>query len=147
MQSNPNTLSFKQATVLDAGFLLILRKLSMEAHLQRAGIFYTDEQHQARVYEHYHDSNIIYLGNEPIGLIKLGLLDVSIHIRQFQLLPKYQGKGIGSKVLGLIKKKAANKAKPITLCVLLDNPVLSLYLRQGFEITKSDELQHYMTFR
>lgn len=119
----------------------------MEEHLQRAGIFYTDEQHQARVYEHYDDSNIIYLGNEPIGLIKLGLFDTSIHIRQFQLLPTYQGKGIGSKVINLIKKKAVQKNKPITLCVLLENPVLSLYLREGFEITKSDELQHYMILR
>lgn len=115
------TISFRKATVLDVDFLVLLRKLSMTTHLANAGIHMTDEQHKSRVLEHYEDSNIISLNEQPIGLLKLGHLDESLHIRQFQLLPNYQGRGIGEKVLGMTIGKARTKKKPVTLCVLLDN--------------------------
>ncbi len=140
------TVSFRPANTLDIEFLLVLRKLSMTEHLANAGIHMTDEQHMSRVNEFFEDSNIIMLNKEPIGVLKLGELDASIHIRQFQLLPVYQGKGIGTRVLNVVKRKAESRSKPITLCVLLANPAKNLYLKQGFEIERSDELQHYMRF-
>lgn len=137
-------ISFRKASFLDIDFLVSLRKHSMTEHLERAGIIMSDEQHHARVLEHFEDSNIIMLNQLSIGVIKLGDLAESLHIRQFQLLPNYQGRGIGRKVLTVTEKKARERKKAVTLAVLLENPAKKLYDSYGFKILRQDELQYYM---
>ena len=118
------TIGFRAVKHEDLDFLLTLRQKSMSKHLADAKIKLTNEQHLERVKEHYYDSHIILRDRKPIGLIKLGVVslkgtDKSLHIRQLQILPKYQGQGIGSKVLAVVKKKALQLQLPITLNVLL----------------------------
>ncbi|MCO4798097.1 MAG: GNAT family N-acetyltransferase [Colwelliaceae bacterium] len=138
------TINFKKATLHDREFLLKLRKASMVEHLTNAGIELSDAQHFERIDEFYDDSNIIYKGNEKIGLIKLGSLDGRFHIRQFQIMPSFHNYGIGSKVLSLLIKKAEKKSLSITLNVLIDNPALNLYLRNGFAIEGETKLEYQM---
>jgi len=138
------TIGFQQARQEDVPFLLKLRKASMGEHLLTAGLNLTDQQHLERINECFADSSIILLDQQPIGLIKLGLIKGNLHIRQLQISPKYQGKGIGGKVLTLAKKKAKSLNLPLTLNVLLANPVISLYLRHGFVVTGQNELEYQM---
>ena len=138
------TIGFRQAEQNDIGFLLQLRKASMGEHLIAAGLNLSDQQHLERINECFLDSSIIMINKQPIGLIKLGVLSDKLHIRQLQILPKYQGKGIGGKVLALIKEKAKVLKLPLTLNVLLANPVISLYLRYGFVVTGQNELEYQM---
>jgi GNAT superfamily N-acetyltransferase len=138
------TIGFRQAEQNDIGFLLQLRKASMGEHLIAAGLNLSDQQHLERINECFLDSSIIMMNKQPIGLIKLGVLSDKLHIRQLQILPKYQGKGIGGKVLALIKEKAKVLKLPLTLNVLLANPVISLYLRYGFVVTGQNELEYQM---
>ncbi len=137
-------ISFRKASFLDIDFLVCLRKYSMTEHLEKAGIRMSDEQHHARVLEHFDDSNIILLDQLAIGVIKLGDLGESLHIRQLQILPNYQGKGIGRKVLTVIEKKAKERKKAVTLAVLIENPAKKLYDSYGFKVLRQDELQYYM---
>jgi ribosomal protein S18 acetylase RimI-like enzyme len=141
------TITFRNAQQGDVQFLLALRKRSMSEHLEKAGVSLSDEDHLARVHEFYEDSAIIMKDGEAIGLVKLGVMSNSLHIRQFQLLPECHNLGIGSKVLTLVKKKAIQLKLPITLNVLLDNPALSLYLRQGFVVTGDNELEYQMRWQ
>ncbi len=67
--------------------MLALRKRTMDAYLAQAGIETSEGYHLERINEHYEDSNIILCDGQVIGLIKLGLLKTSMHIRQFQILP------------------------------------------------------------
>ena len=67
-----------------------------------------------------------------------------IHIRQFQILPSFHGKGVGSFVLDVTKKKARERKLPVTLNVLLDNPAKSLYLRHGFYVEEQLKLEYKM---
>lgn len=140
------TLAFTKATKADITFLLRLRKLSMQEHLNNAGIKMNDVAHLERITEHFSDSNIIHANQQAIGLLKLGVTNKSIHIRQFQILPDFHNKGIGSQVLNMVKNKALQMKMPITLNVLLLNPAKKLYLKHGFEITSSDEFQHKMIY-
>ena len=146
MNDTKYIISFRQAVKADLSFLVMLRKQSMAGHLANAGIVMDDDQHKSRVLEFFSDSTIISLNDKPIGLIKVGHLEKSLHIRQFQLLPSFQSRGIGSKVLNAIKRKASNEKKPITLYVLLENPAKNLYLKEGFEIEHTDKFQHKMRF-
>ncbi len=140
-------LSYRKATIEDLAFLLQLRKASMTKHLEVAGLFLSDKEHLERIKEHFNDSQLILLNNKAIGLLKLGIMQERLHIRQFQLLPKYQGKGIGYQVLKSLITKARKRNLPITLNVLLANPAKALYQRVGFKIIGQNELEYQMCYR
>lgn len=140
-------ISFRRATLNDREFLLTLRKASMDQHLQMAGIYLDDRAHFQRIDEFFADSYLILLENDAIGLLKLGIFPDKIHVRQFQILPSYQGLGIGSRVLGLVKRKAQNNGLNITLNVLLHNPAKALYLRQDFVVVDTNTLEYQMRWQ
>jgi GNAT superfamily N-acetyltransferase len=79
-----------------------------------------------------------------MGVIAANGPTKSLHIRQLQILPEFQGKGIGSKVLQVVKKRALQLQLPITLNVLLKNPARALYLRHGFQIEGKNKLEFKM---
>ena len=138
------TIGFRNVTEDDVPFLLELRKKSMTRHLRKAGIFLNVAQHLERIQEFYQDSHIILHNRKPIGLVKLGVMTQSLHIRQFQVLPAYQGKGVGTLVLSVVKKRALQLGLPISLNVLLKNPARALYLRNGFQIKSKNKLEYQM---
>lgn len=135
------TIHFRKADKQDIYFLLTLRRRTMDVYLAKANIATTKQYHLDRIEEFYADSNIIVCDDQAIGLIKLALLENSVHIRQFQILPEFQNRGIGQKVLAMIKRKANNLALPITLNVLLDNPAKRLYLRMGYQLVTENDLE------
>ena len=141
------TIHFKKAEQNDKGFLLKLRKESMDEHLRKAGITMSDHQHFARIEEFFEDSYVIYQGENRIGLIKLSCIQNRYHIRQLQLIPSCQNQGIGSNLLTLLKSKASEKGLPITLNVLLNNPALNLYQRHGFVIESKTDVDFQMRWQ
>jgi len=143
------TIGFRKVKHEDIDFLLKLRKKSMSSHLAKAKIKLTNEQHLERIKEHYYDSHIILRDRKPIGVLKMGVVALngtskSLHIRQLQILPEFQGEGIGSKVLTVAKKRALQLQLPITLNVLVKNPARGLYLRHGFQIEGKNKLEFQM---
>ena len=143
------TLGFRKVVDGDIDFLLKLRKLSMNEHLINAKMTMNDQQHLERIKSHYYESQVILRDRKPIGTIQLGIVALtgtkkSLHIRQFQILPEHQGKGVGSKVLTVVKKRALQLQLPITLNVLLKNPARGLYLRHGFQIDKKNNIEFQM---
>lgn len=146
-QKRSAIVSFRRAITSDRAFLLSLRKVSMNKHLQHAGLYLDDRAHLMSIDEFFSDSYIISYQNRAIGLLKLGLFADKIHLRQFQLLPQYQGLGIGSRVLVLVKRKAQDKQLAITLNVLLKNPAKQLYLRHDFVVMNSNKLEYQMRWQ
>jgi GNAT superfamily N-acetyltransferase len=140
-------ISFRWAMKSDRAFLLTLRKVSMNQHLQYAGLYLDDTAHLRCIDEFFSDSYIISCQNKAIGLLKLGLFADKIHLRQFQLLPQYQGLRIGSRVLELVKRKAQDKQLAITLNVLLKNPAKQFYLRHDFVVMDSNKLEYQMRWQ
>mgnify|MGYP000563144933 CR=1 FL=1 len=140
-------ISFKRAEFSDRPFLLALRKSSMNEHLHAAGIKLNDEQHLQRIDEFFEESFLIKYNSKSIGLVKLGMLSDRLHIRQLQIMPEFHNVGIGSKVVGLIKKKALERSLPVTLNVLLENPAKRLYERQGFFVEGQTDLEYQMRWQ
>lgn len=125
-------IGFRKAIPEDVNFLVALRIASMHEHLAEAGIIMTDNQHRLTINQFFNDSHLILINNKPIGLLKIAVLPQRLHIRQFQIMPQFHRMGIGSMVLGAVKKKAVALNLGITLNVLLSNPAKKLYQRQGF---------------
>jgi len=140
-------LSYRKANDDDLAFLLQLRKASMGKHLAAAGLLLSDQQHLERIKEHFNDSQLILINHKPIGLLQLAIMPDRIHIRQFQILPKFQGKGVGTQVLNLLIAKALQRHLPITLNVLLANRAKRLYQRVGFKVSAQNDIEYQMYYR
>ncbi|GLX87337.1 hypothetical protein tloyanaT_35900 [Thalassotalea loyana] len=116
----------------------------MTEHLSRAGIAMDDQKHLVRIDEFFEDSLIIEYKSHAIGLIKLGRFIDRLHIRQLQILPNFQNKGIGEKVINRVVTRAREINQPVTLNVLKQNPALRLYQRLGFRVEQETELEFFM---
>jgi GNAT superfamily N-acetyltransferase len=91
-----------------------------------------------------HRPDIITYDGKPIGTIAAVGMEHCVDIAQFFILPEYQSKGIGTYLLKSILGKADQLGKNVTLRILKNDPVKSLYVRNGFRIIGSDEVLHYM---
>ena len=146
MLNNKVQIRFTSAKNDDVPFLLKLRRDTMNKHLSIAGFQTDDNYHLDRIHESYKDSLIIYLDDIKIGLIKLSKQPDKLHIRQLQILPEFQNKGIGGKVLSVVLKKSHELLLPITLSVLLKNRAKALYLKHGFKVTGQNKLEYQMQY-
>ncbi|WP_416306996.1 GNAT family N-acetyltransferase [Neptunicella sp. SCSIO 80796] len=133
-----------KATSRDMDFLFRLRKITMDEHLQRAGVFLDDEQHQQRVQDLFEHSFIIRHNNQHMGMIKYVTTDRHISIKQIQILPAHQGQGLGRRVIEFFIQQAKQQQKDLILTVLKDNPAQKLYQRLGFAYVGEDELEFHM---
>ncbi len=88
---------------------------------------------------------IIVDGNKKIGFYNGEILDNgNYEVGNICIIPEYQGKGIGTKLLK--EKLEENKERDIEIQYFKQNPVGSLYERLGF--VKSGETQfHYQMIR
>jgi len=88
--------------------------------------------------------DIITYGSKPVGTIATIENEDWVEIGQFFILPRYQRKGIGTYLLKGIVDKADRQGKNLTLKFLKNNPVKSLYVRNGFRVVDTDEILYYM---
>jgi len=88
--------------------------------------------------------DIITYDGKPIGTIATTESEDCIEIGQFFILPDYQNKGIGAYLLKSILDKADQFGKNVILRFLKNNPVESLYVRNGFQIVYTSEVAHHM---
>ena len=80
--------------------------------------------------------SIIEFEGQTAGGLLLEWKPDSLYIHEIQLLPEYQGRGIGTAVLQRVIEQGASRKLAITLSVVPANPrAQSLYERLGFEIT------------
>ena len=88
--------------------------------------------------------DIITYDGKLIGTIATIESEGCIEIGQFFILPEYQNRGIGTHLLKSILDRADGLGKNITLCFLKNNPVKSLYIRNGFRLVRTSEVAHHM---
>jgi GNAT superfamily N-acetyltransferase len=88
--------------------------------------------------------DIITYDGKLIGTIATVESQDRVEIGQFFILPEYQGKGIGTHLLRSILDKADRSGRNVTLKFLKNNPVKSLYVRNGFRLVRTSEVAHHM---
>lgn len=136
-----------RATEADKTFLLTLRKLTMVEHLEKAGLYLSDDEHAFRLNDHYECSYLIICSGEKVGTLKYRELAEKIEVMQLQILPESQGKGLGKLVMEAVLGWSKEKRKKIELAVLKANPARSFYERLGFLVTGEDDYEFYMQFK
>ncbi len=76
---------------------------------------------------------IISLAGRNAGILVVDRSPVNIHLTHIELLPEYQGRGIGTAIIREILEEARHANLPATLMVLTMNPARRLYERLGFK--------------
>jgi ribosomal protein S18 acetylase RimI-like enzyme len=111
----------------------------MNSHLKKAGFNLEEVSHLKRIMYEFESAKLIYLNEKKIGLLKITENEQFIEIIQIQIEPKYQGNGIGERIIKTIIENNSMK-KPILLSVLKQNNAKKLYEKIGFRI--KDENEH-----
>ena len=136
---NETRISYRNCDDKDIGYLLWLRKETMNLHLDKSGFNLDDESHLKRIMYEFENAKLIYLNDKKIGLLKILENQKSIEIIQIQIEPENQGKGIGERIIKTIIENNSIKKKPIFLSVLKQNNAKKLYEKIGFRIKTEDE--------
>lgn len=95
---------------------------------------------QTRHYlEHYPTAtlDLILVDDEPAGRLYVDRWPSEIRVVDIVLLPPYQRKGIGERLVREVQAEAADTGRPVTIHVERFNPAQRLYTRLGF-VTADD---------
>ena len=104
-----------------------------------------DETWQSHYFQQHLDPSacqIIVLHGQDIGAISVVRRVTDIFLSNIELLPAYQGHGIGTQLIQTLLDEAQQKKVAITLQVLKVNPARRLYERLGFVIS-GETTTHY----
>jgi ribosomal protein S18 acetylase RimI-like enzyme len=90
---------------------------------------------------------IILAENEDIGMLVFENEEDSLRLAEIEILPAWQGRGIGSSVIRWLMREAARTGKPLTLRVLhVNERARALYVRLGFRPFKEIETHVYLSW-
>nr|WP_315026874.1 GNAT family N-acetyltransferase [uncultured Chryseobacterium sp.] len=137
-------LHYKKADHTDIDFLLHLRMKTMNPHYETSGLSTDRETTLQRVLYQFEKANIIFLDNQPIGMLKIDRTFTHIEVLQLQIDPDQQGKGLGKKILSDILEEASLAGKTVSLSVLKTNKAQHLYSSLGFQVVGEDERSYFM---
>ena len=130
---------FRQATEDDWDFLVLLRRTTMGAHIDRAGVDYDEEFQTQRIRHKYDCAQIVVLDGEDIGLLKVSKEADPWQLIQIQLAPGFQGRGLGTALLDGVLAAAQEEGVAVELRVYKTNPAKRLYERRGFVVVGQSE--------
>ena len=88
----------------------------------------------------------IYSSDQLIGGFWVQTFDSYCQIREIQIHPKYQGQGIGTKLILDLIEKCKVERKQIRLRVLKSSRARELYERLGFEAVGENDHQICMAY-
>ena len=78
---------------------------------------------------------IVLCDGEPCGYVCIEDRADDIHVRELVILPEFQGRGIGSALLGEAIARARGRGVPVRLGTFHHNRAAELYRRLGFQET------------
>ena len=88
---------------------------------------------------------IIQVDNQDVGLLVVEDEDDAMRLAEIEILPEWQGRGIGSSIIRWLMQEAAGAGKPLTLRVLhVNKRAHALYERLGFRPFKEIEIHVYL---
>lgn len=126
-------LATRPAAEGDSRFAYEVKRAALGPYIQRTWGW--DEQEQlafhAREWE-LRRPDIIVLDGRDVGTFRCVRREEDYHVASFYLLPEFQGRGIGSRLLRRVLSRADADGVPVRLEVLRINPARSLYERVGF---------------
>lgn len=128
--------SLKAATQDDYDFIYNLKKTTMKDYVIKTWDSWDEDLQRVLFSRELKDieHQIIVVNNKKVGIFALSVNETSIIVDEIQILPEYQGKGIGTLIFSDIIASAQKEKTEITLRVLKVNFMAQrFYNKLGFE--------------
>jgi ribosomal protein S18 acetylase RimI-like enzyme len=122
----------------DVEYLINLYYETMAKHIKNADLIQSNNYIKERIIYRLDCAQIIIINGEKGGLLKVIKNDADWELYQVQVAAKFQGKGIGSKILMEVLRSAKQMGAHVRLNVLKNNPAKRLYERLGFRVDRED---------
>ncbi len=138
----------RRATAADGEFAYALRRAAYEDVI-REQFGDWDEIRQRQLFEDKwrpEDYDIVERQGRPIGALHVRRTPDEVDVVEIQLLPEYQGQGIGTALLHQELQFADAHGLPVRLQVLHKNRARVLYERFGFRVYDETET-HFLIER
>lgn len=126
---------FRQVEGSDRQFLYRLKRACLKEYV--TAIWGWDEADQWRRFVADFDpaaSRIVVAFGRDVGQYAVQIETTEIFLRGLYLLPAYQRRGLGGRILQDLLSEARQGRRPVRLQVLVGNPARNLYRRLGFAI-------------
>jgi len=144
--TTPVQVSLRPATADDCEFAYRATRDTMHEYVLATWGRWNDEEVRQRSSENVADGStqIIELERAAIGIQVVARGPDCIQLLQIFILPEYQRRGIGSKLIERLLAEARNAQLPLRLRVLRVNPAFALYQRMGFKVVETTPERYFM---
>ncbi|MHB8648392.1 MAG: GNAT family N-acetyltransferase [Thermomicrobiales bacterium] len=136
----------RQATWADYGFLYRLHVAAMRDLVTR--VWGWDDAWQEEYFaDHFNPahSRIVVMDGKDVGVVAVEWDATEAFLTNIEILPAYQGRGLGTALVTEIIAEAKARHLPVRLQVLKINPARRLYERLGFIVTGETATHFLMT--
>ena len=138
--------TLRPATVDDYDFLYGLHRSAMRDYIE--AIWGWHEEWQAEYFRRKFDPltrQIIVIDGADAGVLVVEERPDEVYVGLIELLPAYQGRGLGTVILSGLRAEAHHRGLPLTLHVLRTNlPARRLYERLGFHVVAEEGYRRRM---
>ena len=141
-------ISLRPATDDDSEFFFRATKEALGPYIELTWGW--NEEQQRRMHAdkwQFDNSYVIISEGREIGTLRYEEGSERFYVRSFYLLPAWQNRGIGTRIMRLVMDRAAAAGLPVGLHVLKVNPARRLYERLGFVVIDQNETHFEMEFR
>lgn len=131
---------------VDKRFSEQLTRDNMAPYYRQQNILWNRQRfdHNWNHYQNYE----VHLDDKAIGILRISFAESICYIREIQLLPAYQGSGIGSKLLDWVLDRSRQKQlESVRLSVYTNNPARRLYSRKGFTVKQIHQGMYRMQYQ
>lgn len=135
------------ATPADQPWLESLRRSVYQDLFLATWGHWDESRHLRHCAECWERGNIytVELNSERVGMIQLHEYADRLEVGEIQIQPSHQGRGIGSRVLRDVQKRAHAQRKTVSLSTGLKNVrAVRLYERLGFRHVSQSETHYFM---
>lgn len=135
----------RRASASDAETVADLRAVVLRADLERLGR-YDPQRVRRRLLAAFDPAHtwVIEVGGTFAGCVALRPAEDAHWLEHFYLVPRLQGGGIGSGVLGDLLRGCDRRGALVRLNVLRGSPARRLYERHGFTVETEDPVDVFM---
>jgi GNAT superfamily N-acetyltransferase len=139
----------RPARVNDRAFLLDLKEAAMKSYVDQ--VWGWDDAEQVAYFDDCFAPErwqIIQAEGRDVGVLIVEEDGEQVYLAEIEVLPAWQGHGIGSAIIEALKERASAVNKPLTLRVLKVNTrARALYERLGLRPYKEIDTHTYLIWR
>jgi ribosomal protein S18 acetylase RimI-like enzyme len=143
---NESAVTLRPATPEDVQFACQVSRETMRGHAIATFGTWSEEEARQRCSRNSAAgfTRIIELGEVPIGIYVVDRAPDHVQLLQIFILPNYQRRGIGSRLIEGLLAEARAAHVPLRLRVLRVNPAFELYQRMGFRVVEETAERYCM---